>query len=307
MTTINHQQIGGLTIAGYQDGQTWKNFRIQTDNYRLSVLRMMIGSVTITHSIERKSVRQKTDYTVLPYDDDATRSTKDRLNAFLTAHASSETALTLGKYLVDSKISNLAFYKRLATELGYAFLFKENNPIASFVHAYRVMETIAYALPTAVLLHRNNDYMGSYSALKQLFTGDKVVELGFFKKFIESSPAVLRDYVFDIRVQSVDEPCKIAIHRKLLDFCKKHKAIESEVSAGSITIIGVKTLQFFNVISEIRNRYFHYQIGDRTNNFSFTDSITNPEDIFRSINDTMLNWICIIICDLMEEEIAYKK
>jgi hypothetical protein len=80
------------------------------------------------------------------------------------------------------------------------------------------------------------------------------------------------------------------------------KATETETPAGVITTVGIKTVNIYRLLLEVRNRYFHFRTGERGDNFSFSESITNPEDLFRTLNDVMLNWLSMIISNLIVEE-----
>lgn len=106
----------------------------------------------------------------------------------------------IAKYISDdissnylaSAISNLSFsnknfdfYKQLYNELASMHVaYRNEDYLKSFIHIYRVLERIAYALPM-IYARKSKDFAKTFALLKKFMDAKDKGELGFLKKALQ--------------------------------------------------------------------------------------------------------------------------
>ena len=308
---------GGLLVKGLSDGSSFKSFRLSAASYKLAVFRVLLGTCEIEHPLTGKTSKflddvnkNRIDCFHIPYLKDSKDAPNARIKKFCQNFLDDEKLYKdLGSHFSDTEKKNIEFYKRLLTEICYAILHREDEPITAFVHIYRAVEVICFALPMLVYTAKNNDYIGGFRAFTQLISGLERSELPFFQKYlsilIKNDPGK-DDVSFDILVSSADSVNADAIKKSFKAICDEEKITVKSVAhvPGSVSYdLSLGLLDFYKFLVGVRNRFFHYSTGDRDRNFDFTRDITNPNDIFHCINDVALNWLAIVFSDIIVEEL----
>jgi hypothetical protein len=306
----NHvTEISGLVFSGQGDGKIYKNFLLSEKSFKLTLFRTLLGTTNIEHQTKSRkiSLRDSNNFRInyfhCPYICEDHDNPNARIKKFCEAFLEGYKLSKFGEFFLNTKQRNIPFYRRLLSEIGYIFLYRDISPTNCFIHIYRAIEAICYALPIIVFTTKNQDYMGNFEALKKLFTSDQGTELKFFEnylKILKNLPNA-EGYEFNINVISESSETAQAIENKFLYLCRNKSEIQFEYDENDKTL-KFDVLNFYKFICTIRNRFFHFKTGERTDNFSLDQGIKNPEDIFRPINDVAINWLAIIISELLISE-----
>ncbi len=315
----NMLKVGGIEISEASSAQPLQNFAINTGEYKLALFRTLLGTSNIEHPLTAKksqfkdiNSKKRINCFTVPFDRDNSVRTNTRIKEFSSAYLGEEYPIEkFGEYFKDTCNRNTDFYKRLLTEIAYGILYREKEPITAFVHLYRAIEVICFALPMLVYTAKNTDYIGGFTALQNLLSGNEKSEMPFFKKYLEllvKQDQEKSEYSFEIIVTSNDTDNARRIKTKLKTLCNSEKITLQERSDASVPDatspdLSFGMVEFYQFICALRNRFFHYSTGNRGDNFSFSDGIVNPLDIFYSANDVILNWLAIIFSDILIEEL----
>lgn len=125
--------------------------------------------------IDNRNIEQKINYSIYQYKRN-NKSTSQNFIHLLTAITDKKTIF-----------ENSEFYTSVTVEFLQCFYYKkQHNGIASFMHIYRILERISYALPL-IYAKSTKDFSKTYESLKKFFSNSDshTGELSFFKKSLK--------------------------------------------------------------------------------------------------------------------------
>ncbi|KIN13893.1 hypothetical protein [Halomonas sp. KHS3] len=181
-----------------------------------------------------------------------------------------------GRYLENKK-----FYESFLLEVSYSIsASKKNNFVESFLHLYRALEHMCYALPL-LYLKRADGYEKTYDEFKSFFGDEKKQsELGFGKKFIKKIMDT-NVYSANFRLDFSQQPEQ---HFKALR--KIFHNDDDFVFDDDLMYVDVCFGRIYDLIVKVRNMYFHYLYSK---NYSLGgNEIVLPNKFFETFADVGL-------------------
>ena len=260
--------------------------------YKSLLIRLLTGTINIQCNNTGIVIRQRNDYSILGIRKNIRISSKiisDSISPYSLSELDSHIISTIGQ--------NHKFYRELFFEFCNFFYQKQaNNPIASFLHLYRVLERIAYCFPL-IWASNTKDYEGTFNKLKQYFSDPKTGELGVLKMFIKGFiDKTLLDAPFTLNIISRHIGWSDDYYKTLKDNIDANEII----SCTPNNIITAKYSCILDLVVTVRNRYFHFLSGA---NKSFdSQNIADPNEFFLIINEIIINWFTVIIFKVLEHE-----
>lgn len=263
-------------------------------NYRMLLIRLLIGTLDFRCCLTERVVAQRKNYAFAGYRDIEELTHTSLLKS--TEHFFAATDLEA--YLSKPELNNQAFFRELLSEFLHCFLEEDKgNHAMAFLHLYRALESMAYALPL-IWASRAKDYKSSFDSLRSYFTDPKIGELKVFDHF-------LRDIIDSEEVY--DAHAKINIESMHPDWQQKYfttiKSIFDEQDIYEETPHAELDVKFGSINAfaiNCRNRYFHFLTG-RGGNLSSQD-IPDPDEFFLCINKPLLNWLSVLLFEVFEHE-----
>ena len=160
------------------------NLNLATNLYpKLALIRGIVGSIRIKHTISQIEFDQTVDYLDLQ-GRNAGKNPLEKLKDYISEEI---TLADLDGIFGDRVflLQNQKFFERLTQEFNnYYFYQNRRSFTTAFAFIYRILETISYAFPL-IYATKTNDFRGTYTLLKDYMSGNKDKgELGFFKSFI---------------------------------------------------------------------------------------------------------------------------
>ncbi|MDH2600826.1 hypothetical protein QDT04_16210 [Acinetobacter baumannii] len=257
-------------------------------SYDLLLIRLLLGKLDIYCNKSQKLVKQRINYYTLP-------SQKEKLSTNLGAYFNT-TNINLSNSI--SAGINRNFYKELFFEFSnYFTCMKNKNFVNSFVHLYRILERVSYALPL-IWASKSNDFYGSFSKLKEFFQNKDTKELGGLKLFIKGFVDPYLSITTDFDIISIDPDWQKEYFMSIKNAANKVKTPNNQIIETPYSTISIKNEDIIGFIIEIRNRYFHALTGA---NASFTSkNIMCTDEFFKIINEPCINWLAFIILEVIK-------
>lgn len=252
------------------------------------LLLLLKGTFIIKKCSVSKAVSQKTDYTILglsKYNHDTTRDFLNYINS------------------IDNPnflYKNINFYKPILIEfIACLFSHMKGHGIVAFLHLYRILERISYALP---LLYAKNssDYKGTYEYFKSFFKS-KEQKLGELKFFKVSLLSILDDtekrFCFTYELD--------ALEKKALSICLKNINIKENNNLDDDEYISfdLSIIDSIELLINIRNSFFHALSGE---DHITLESFIFPDQTFIKLSPNFINALGFIIAKTIEH-IIYQK
>lgn len=168
-----------------------------------------------------------------------------------------------GRFVVAESAANLDFYTGLRDELCLSLICKKRgNNIEAFLYLYRILEYISLAVP---ILYASSQTRFSVANdfLKSLRMSDRDGDLAALSRAIPtiSSRGNLSEVTFDFSV-SGREANLVAVLRAEFDRCIKAKVDGFELYDDGDILFSVPFNSMPSLFINVRNRLFHYKIGD---------------------------------------------
>lgn len=252
------------------------------------LIRLLLGNIKI-YGPNNRYFSHGMDFTVLPLSNCTLDSFSSIERVFSLQLANPDHVATLNKYLMNNR-RNTDIHNQLLCEITKCFILEHTSPTSSFIHLYRCLEFMSYSFPL-IYASKSTDYAGTYKTLKSFLTGDPE-ELKFFRIFVKelfrNEPTTL-SYEYEIELsssnlQSLIRECSVVLRGLSCQF------------DGDILKIRFEDMHSF--IVTIRNRYVHMKIGDGQKNLRSLDY--DIDDLFRSINRHVINWLSVIFCAIAQ-------
>lgn len=269
---------------------------------KVILLRSVVGSVRIKHTLTETEFEQNYDY----LDPDNVRAGLSPLERIALYLGNELTIDDLGVVFQNRKFihQNQHFFDRLNKEFSnYYYYQSKESYTTAFAFLYRILETVSYAFPL-IYASRSQDYKGTYSFLKECLSGNKDKgELGFFKSFIKvafkDDPLLESSINIDI-VAETEEIQKIFY--KAIDKACPDKEIFSPVDTIEPRILAVNFSDYSSFIINLRNRFFHLFNSGQPNLQS--DDILDADYFFKLVNKQSAYWLTIVLIEILKHNIS---
>lgn len=252
-------------------------------NENVILLVLLNGGFSIKKESDANTIPQKKNYTILGLDN---ANSKKIL----------EYTSTLKKSIKPSNIYyNKNFYKALLVEFcACLYSWEQRQGITTFLHSYRILERIAYALPL-LYIRKTHDFKNSFDTFKQFFQNidQKSGEINFFKKNLKT---ILKEtelkFTFDFQLTRKEKNVLVACldSPNEIDFQEDGDSINF-----SLTII-----QSINFLTNIRNNFFHALSGKH--HISLIDLPTPDTTLFK-ISQNFINMLSFLASKIIEDTI----
>lgn len=276
----------------------------QSSSPRLRVFRLLSGTASATDTYTNKTYRFRRNYFYLPYSDNNPKiSTKCILDLF----SGEDITLAEINKMFANGAANYTFYSKIEGEIIRCLVaIRKESYIDAFVHLYRIIECMTYATPL-LYASRSKDYTKTYETLKSCFTNTNSGELEFFKTFVKNT---FQDEDFfkltiDLSLSSEEYECDQDNLRRLIIKHSQYK--DGYLFKGRPEDLYLdfefEFLKFFSLLITLRNRFFHLLQGGQKENISRVDT-EYPELLFKAIINSGLNWVAIIILEILKLDIS---
>lgn len=208
----------------------------------------------------------------------------------------------LNKYFKHARWRNKKFYDSLEVELIKCIVAcNEKKYLDSFFYLYRILEGISYSVPL-IYVSKKNDYNKTYSDLKSYFGNEKDGELNFFRRFVSETFGKEDFYKSTININMDEIPIdEIKAKYYLLYLGKINPRFV--VDKDESNFIKVKYIGYFDLLIELRNRFFHNLKGTWQENFDSTE-LMYPDLFFKPIIHHGINWLSIVIFEIIKFDFA---
>ncbi|NQZ55861.1 MAG: hypothetical protein HRT88_00080 [Lentisphaeraceae bacterium] len=264
----------------------------------LLILRLLSGSLKITHQYSDTDILCKTNYFTGDFRGYGQRWSQKFPKLISEDMSSSD----LAHYIRANQYNNMVFYKNILTEISqFIYLTKKKSHTSAFIFVYRLLEKIAYAFPL-IYASRTNDFVRSFKQLKELMIGDtEKKELGFFKKFVEMlyKDDPISETSIDINIDANNPEVKRMMFMEMKRVLDDRIIHEATIDYENISI---NYCDMGSFIITIRNRFFHNMNGGANNIKS--DQIVDSDLFFKSINDLSIQWISNVLLGIVAHSIA---
>lgn len=255
------------------------------------LIRILLGSTTFDSVRDGSRWDQLDNFSVIGKPARAFR-TRNQFRAHLKAAGIPQPELDSH---LRRNIRQEGYYKDLVAEviLALARTNKGEHTLA-FLHIYRLLERISFAFPV-IYAARSTDFKATYTVLREYLGGgtDKG-ELGFFRKFVETSiDGLLAGAIAKVDLaplQSSDRPPVYSTIKKFLP----PNSIHSEIPDLTIEFPYSEVL---DLLVNLRNRFFHFS-SNHTQNISSID-LPVCDQLFEHLNEIFLNWLAVIYFEVL--------
>lgn len=260
--------------------------------YKAMVMRLLAGTLRIRCNKTATEIDQFNNYSVLRFTPN-TRITK----TILVNAVKPKSLGTYDKLIMASSARNRRFYTDIFFEFcGYFFNQANEHHTAAFVHLYRILERISYAVPL-IWAARAREYEATFQTLKSFLTDTRSSELAFFKKFV---PQFIDSSYLDLQVN-------LNVLSVSSDWQERHfETLQSLLKPGDIVVatpfsqITITYRSMLGLIITIRNKYFHALTG-LSQSFGSKDVADFNEFCF-PLNEEIANWLAFILFEIFEFE-----
>lgn len=227
-----------------------------------------------------------------------TAAGKKTEKAFKAALAAQTFGIAEINNYLQTGLTQIDFFEELFDEYArYFFHTKHDRHVQAFLHCYRILERISYALPIAYA-SKTSDYKGTFANFKNFLTSPKDGELAFLNSFIQSIlPQTSLDSQVRLDISTNSIPNRAAHFQSLANSIKQNKI----VSQVANSYIEIKYSSLLGILITLRNRYFHFMSGIPDNLTG--KNLPDPDEFFESINPAFINWITYIYFRVIEARI----
>lgn len=268
---------------------------------KVILLRGLIGSIKLKHTITQREFEQTTDYFDL-MKVNSHENPLDRLKKYIANELSTD---DLGKIFKDKKFlhQNQSFFDRLNNEFSnYYYYDNKQSHTTAFAYLYRILETISYAFPL-IYAAKTDDFKGTYNFLKDCISGNKDKgELGFFKSFIkvvfENDP--LFESSITINIDAESEDIQQSFFNSFMKACPDPSTYDA-TDHEEPRKLSVKFSEYSSFIICLRNKFFHLFNSGQPNLQS--DDILDADHFFKLVNKQTTYWISLVLLEILKHSI----
>ncbi|WP_294333076.1 hypothetical protein [uncultured Chryseobacterium sp.] len=259
----------------------------------LNIFRLISGTINIKDTFFNKIYKIRDNNVKFPTEENLNVNYKTMLDLF----DDSIKITDLNNYFFKAR-SNRKFYKSIEVELIKCIIaYKDKNFTESFIYLYRIIEGISYSVPL-IFISKKDEYNKTYHDLQSYFGKDKDGELAFFRRFILET---FKDEDFfrsniTINLDMIDiEELKSEYYELYL------KRIQEKFVVDKVenSFIKIQFIGYYDLLIELRNRFFHNLKGTWSENFDSTELIF-PDQFFKPIILHGINWLSIILFEIIK-------
>lgn len=254
---------------------------------KYQLIRLLIGSLAFKKN--GRKYQQSVDYSDMP-PSVQTLSPRNSFKGFISDYGVSYTP---AKFVAESVLDNRNFYKDILIEFLNYFQQSSNGAhTAAFVYLYRILERMFYSVPL-IYVSTQIDYYNTFGDLKDILKEDKIGEMGLYKKmlaqgrFMDSAELDLT-YTLDFS-NSTNAQRFYSVTEKLV------KSFDSKDPAATELVIKFRSVG--DLLSALRNRFFHTRTGDGNNNIK-AESIFNSDEYFSFVNSVFCSYLAQVILNI---------
>lgn len=268
---------------------------------KLVLLRGIVGSIRLHHTLSQTNFEQNVDYLDLQ-GINAGKSVFERLKEYISEDLSNDDIFQVfknQKYIVQ----NNDFFESLCNEFNNFYYYEnKGSHTTAFAFIYRILETISYAFPLTYAVKTNN-FQGTYSLLKGYLNGVKDKgELGFFKKFIQElfkdDPAPESSITIEINHPDVD--IQKAFFKSFKKACPDPNLYDPN-DTDEPNRISIKFTEYSSFVINLRNRFFHFFNSGQPNLHS--SDIMDADSFFGMVNKKSVYWISVVLFQIIKVNI----
>jgi len=281
----------------FKENSLSQNLRIENSNSILRIFRLISGTINCEDEYKNVLYKFRNNFTTFPFQQNTNLNKKVILNNFPEELKIKD----LGEYFRKAR-DNKKFYDSIEIELLKCLIANHDHRyLEAFFYLYRIIEGISYSIPL-MYVSKNKDYNKTYSELQSFFGKDKDGELAFFKRFISETFSREDFYKSNILINlhhiEIEEirPIYYKIYLEKL----KNKVVGEPTENESME---VKFIVFYDFIIEIRNRFFHNAKGAWQSNLESTNLLF-PDLFFKPLIDHGINWVSIILFEIIKNDLA---
>ena len=269
----------------------------ENDPEILLIVRLLSGSIHLEHNYSGKILKPKENY-FLSNMKGYSNNWHKKLPKII---GEDYTSVDLARYIQATKYKNRGFYKNFLFELCNFILYeKRKSHTSAFIYLYRALEYVSYSFPL-IYVSKTDDFLNTYNFLKKLMQGnDKLGELGFFKKFVQT--LYKNDLIIDSTVDfniSVDGDLQNIFFNLLKNQCTNDMI---SGATDSPRILSINYTEIGSFVINIRNRFFHYMNGDSRNIDSH--DIVDSDLLFSLINKQCMYWLATVFLGILSHNIS---
>ena len=285
----------------FKDSTKYDFLKIGNSNSSLlNVFRLISGTINCKDDYQNENYKFRNNYTEFPYE----INTSIKQSIVKECFPEEVKLKDLNHYFKVSR-SNQKFYSSIEVELLKCLIAESNgNHLEAFFYLYRVIEGISYSLPL-IYVSKSKSYNKSFKQLQSYFKQESDGELAFFKKFIceifKEEDFFKSTIDIDLTTISVED-LRESYFKIYVEKINNSALIDStEFEEIKVSFIG-----FYELIIEIRNRFFHFKQGAWQENLSSTD-IMYPDFFFKPLIGHGLNWVSIILFEIIKNDFVKEK
>lgn len=268
---------------------------VENNSSALRIFRLLTGTCKLLDSFDGKGILLNRNYLKIPSDLVKRPSKRQIEDAF------DEVDL---RYVSDcfKKLSeNEDFYKLIEFELINCLVAKSRGRyLEAFLFLYRIIEGVSYSIPL-MYVSKSRSFNKTYKSLQKFIPKkESEGELAFFKSFMEShwSGSWFYNITFDLAMDVIEiEEMRPIYYALYLD-----KAGKNVLDSTEDEEIRMSFIQFYSFMIELRNRYFHFLQGSWQNNIK-TSQVVYPDLFFKPIMDLAVNWMAVVLFEVMKFDI----
>ena len=259
----------------------------------LNIFRMISGTVNIKDNYQDKIYKIRDNNIKFPTETNAIL----KYDTLREQFDESVTLEDLNYFFLKARL-NRKFYKSIEVELIKCLIaYKNEKFLESFIYLYRIIEGISYSLPL-IFVSKKDDYNKTYHDLQSYFGKDKDGELLFFKRFVSETfkdeDFYKSNITIDLNLVEIEE-----LRPKYYELYLKKVNERFVLDKSENSFIKIKFIGYYDLLIELRNRFFHNLKGSWQENFDSTE-LMFPDQFFKPITLHGINWLSIILFEIIK-------
>lgn len=259
----------------------------------LNIFRLISGTVNIKDNYQDKIYKIRDNNIKFPTE----TNTILKYDTLREQFDESVTLEDLNYFFLKARL-NRKFYKSIEVELIKCLIaYKNDKYLESFIYLYRIIEGVSYSLPL-IFVSKKDDYNKTYHDLQSYFGKDKDGELLFFKRFVSETfkdeDFYKSNITIDLNLVDIEE-----LRPKYYELYLKKVNERFVLDKSENSFIKIKFIGYYDLLIELRNRFFHNLKGSWQENFDSTE-LMFPDQFFKPITLHGINWLSIILFEIIK-------
>lgn len=259
----------------------------------LNIFRLISGTVNIKDNYQDKIYKIRDNNIKFPTEENPSL----KYDTLLEQFDESVSLEDLNYFFLKAR-ANRKFYKSIEVELIKCLIaYKSDKFLESFIYLYRIIEGISYSIPL-IFISKKDDYNKTYHDLQSYFGKDKDGELLFFKRFVSETfkdeDFYSSNITIDLNLVDIEE-----LRPKYYELYLKKVNEKFVLDKSENSFIKIKFIGYYDLLIELRNRFFHNLKGSWQENFDSTE-LMFPDQFFKPITLHGINWLSIILFEIIK-------